>query len=144
MAYTLQAFIAQTGHLQSGLEEGLREVRLKCGLVMVPLNSATRTRLSLPLLPLTDEGVDTLPTTIQALGQTLSRQSLVVYVEAESFGGAVTQAAAVFSGGVQLGGVNIAPDAINTALLGLGVRRSTLADEFEVAGLGAQRDTDRW
>jgi hypothetical protein len=82
-----------------------------------------------------------------------SVQGPVAYVEAEYFGGAGTQAAAVWhAGALALGplvetGVPIKPakpSPINQALQGLGVSAQGYSDEFEAVGLGRHRDMDDW
>jgi hypothetical protein len=144
MAYTLQAFLAQPGGLPSTLPAGLRVVVLPSGLEMVPLDTASRARLQLPLLPLTDDGSAVVPEALAKTGLSLSRRSKLIYVEAEFIGGEGAQAAALFDQGTAVRAAVTAPDAINAALRWLGFQAGERGDEFEAAGLGAKRDMDAW
>lgn len=144
MAYTLQAFLAQPGSLPSALPAGLRVVLLPTGLEMIPLDTPSRAQLQLPLLPLTDDGGTVVPETLARTARNLSCQSKLIYVEAEFFGGEGGQAAALFDQGQAVGAASTAPDAINAALRWLGVQPGERGDEFEAAGLGANRDMDAW
>ncbi|MDR6978321.1 hypothetical protein J2X68_005047 [Streptomyces sp. 3330] len=82
-----------------------------------------------------------------------SATGLVAYVEAEYFGGAGEQHAAVRDGGtVTLGPLHL-PEGeplpedggpISQALRGLGVAKGHAHDEFEAAGLHRHRHTEDW
>lgn len=144
MAYTLQAFVAPTGGFPSTLPGGLRIVALRGALEMIPLDTAARRHHELPFLPLTDEGAAEPPKSIEALAGSLGRQSRLIYVEAEFFGGAGGQASLLFSAGRRTGRAHSGGEAINAALRWLGVEPKDEEDEFEAAGLGARVDTDDW
>ena len=109
---------------------------------MVPLDSAALKTYGFPFCPMTDEGVD-LPTSLISLCQELSAMGSVAYVEAEFFGGAGTQACALFAGG-KAGRVLVSPNAINEALKWLNVSAGEAVDEFEAVGLGRHRETESW
>ncbi|MEV1069389.1 hypothetical protein [Streptomyces sp. NPDC050263] len=77
----------------------------------------------------------------------------VAYVEAEYFGGAGEQQAAVWNNGALVLGPLLLPEGsalpaggspISQALRCLGIRRAGAYDEFEAAGLGRHRHTDDW
>jgi hypothetical protein len=114
-------------------------------------------------IPMTDALVDRLaarfPTsTCQAPGEfsklsasavhwleQLSAMGRVAYIETEYFGGVGVQAAAAWEGGKIILGPrqgDIGP--INDALKLLGVIRTQMEDEFDVAGLARHRLTEEW
>lgn len=68
----------------------------------------------------------------------------VAYVEAEFFGGAGGQAAAVWEAGALVLGPLVDEAAINRALARIGVARSGFDDEFAVLQLHRCRMTDDW
>jgi hypothetical protein len=122
----------------------------------------------LHLLPMTDDFFDevrqsgvpaslhnfwTLPGGFDRLLAAWSVKGPVAYVEAEYFGGAGTQAAAVWHGGVLALGPLVEtgdpryparPSPISQALRRLGVSPEAHLDEFEAVGLGRHRDIDGW
>ncbi len=71
---------------------------------------------------------------------TLSEGQHIAFVEAEYFGGAGSQMATVWHEGE----VAAAEVTINEALRLLGVVREGDQDEFDSAGLGRHRRTERW
>ncbi len=82
-----------------------------------------------------------------------SLRGAVAYVEAEYFGGAGTQSAAVWAGGaLALGPLHnpnneafpAAGNAISQALRRLGVDRRGYGDEFDAVGLGRHRTVEDW
>jgi hypothetical protein len=111
---------------------------------MIPLDTAAREHINVPMLPMTDEGHAELPETLANAARQLSQQSKLIYIEAEFFGGEGGQAAALFDQGRLTGIPCVAPDAINTALRWLGIEVGEHQDEFEAAGLGGRRETDDW
>ncbi len=144
MAYTLQALIANSGVLYTGDLDTLRIVQLNGGVEMIPLGSDALSRFGFDFLPLTDEGATVLPDEIIRLCCEQSQRGAVAYVEAEIFGGAGTQAFALFRDGEVKGVPIVAEDAINQALRKIGVIAPIGRDEFDYAGLGRHRDTEGW
>lgn len=144
MSYTIQGVIAKAGTLPKALPWGLQLVPLQAGLEMIPFTSAIRSAHDLAFCPLTDGDCNELPETLAALCLQLSERCELAYIEAELFGGAGTQAHAFFVHNKAAGTPQIARDAINSALLRLGVRRRPDKDEFDVVGLGQHRNTDSW
>jgi hypothetical protein len=69
---------------------------------MIALGSAARKLLSLPFLPLTDEGIEEPPPALLNLCAALRVHGPVAYVETEIFGGSGTQAHALFPAGGQM------------------------------------------
>ncbi len=75
----------------------------------------------------------------------MSRSAVVAYVETDYFGGAGTQAAAVWRDGVLAWGPEKAsPGPINGALRLLGARAREGTDEFESVGLHRFRSNEDW
>jgi hypothetical protein len=112
---------------------------------MIPLTSELRHRLGIPDLPLTDEDDrPVVPESLDALCRKLSLHGLVVYLEAEFWGGQGMQAHALFRAGAALGPPVVAEDAINPALRQLGVHPDPHGDEVAAVGLGRHRDADAW
>jgi hypothetical protein len=144
MAYTLQAILARSGTLSEPLLDQLKLVRLLGGVDLIPLGRDALKAYALPFLPLTDEGHQDLPSTLAKLCERLSVQGQVAYVEAEVFGGAGTQAHALYSAGKAVGPVVVSDSAINEALRHIGVVKRGATDEFDAIGLGQHRDTDGW
>ncbi|MEU6465289.1 hypothetical protein [Streptomyces sp. NPDC046976] len=133
----------------------------------VPGARVASLRQGLSLLPMTDEVFDAVTdgTVEGALGfwrlpggfeKLLARWSAVgpvAYVEAEYFGGAGEQRAAVWADGELVLGPLDAPtrtwfsrsvSPISGALRRLGVRRGPGEDEFDTVGLGRHRSNDDW
>ncbi|WP_318200044.1 hypothetical protein [Streptomyces sp. SCL15-4] len=124
-------------------------------------------RQGLALMPMTDEpaGAFTDGGDAEVLGfgrlsagfeRTLGRWSVagpLAYVEAEYFGGAGEQRAAVWADGTLVLGPLDVPvkrwfsrpvGPVSQALRRLGVRRRPGGDEFDAVGLGRHRHTDDW
>lgn len=154
MAYVLEAVIGPADLIR-------REVEGRPAAVVVPLPQG------LALVPMTDaffdavtDGASTaplgfwkLPGGFDRVLATWSAAGPVAYVEADFFGGAGSQRAAVWSGGdlvlgpLGLDEVDPVPDAgtpISRALRRLGVDRHGHDDEFEAVDLHRHRETDEW
>lgn len=144
MAYTLQAILARSGTLSEPLLGQLKLVHLLGGVDLIPLGRDALKTYALSFLPLTDEGQSDLPRTLAELCERLSVQGQVAYVEAEIFGGAGTQAHALYSAGKAVGPVVVSGAAINEALRHIGVDKGGAADGFDAIGLGQHRNTDGW
>jgi hypothetical protein len=144
MSYTLQAIVGSRETLDAGELEQLAAIDMGSNLRMVPLTADIRERYEIASLPLMDEGVVTLPQSLESLCRRLSRHGLVAYLEAEFFGGSGTQAHALFKDGFALGPPLIDSHAINQALRLLGVQSDGHHDEFNAIGLGRHRETDDW
>ena len=142
--YTLQAIIAKAGTLNSSRLEGAQIVPMQQGYEMLPLTDALLEQHEIIFLPLTDEGLADLPDNIKSACEILSVKNKLAYIEAEYFGGAGTQACAVFSNGKMVAAPTISESAINQALKTLGVTKNSNFDEFEAVGLNAERDTNKW
>ena len=93
---------------------------------------------SLWLLP-TPEATE-LTERLAGLAAELSQRQYVAFVEAEYFSGSGSQKATVW----HRGEVVAAEATINEALRLLGVTREGDMDEFDSAGLGRHRRTERW
>ena len=74
----------------------------------------------------------------------LSMHGRVIYIEAEFFGGAGSQASVGWHNPELLFGPIKATGAINQALHWLGVVRRQRQDEFDSIGLGNHRTTEEW
>lgn len=145
MAYTLQAFVLPRSSLENGgsaVFPGL--VELNQGLAMIPMTSALRAATGIPFLPLTEGGEKAMPHSLIALCKKIALPGIVLYLEAEYFGGVGTQACAVINGGELVSGPIVGADAINSALALVGVNVSEDEDGFRVVGLNKYRDTDQW
>ena len=143
MAYTLQAIITKSDALPT-LPNKLQLVNLRGGMDLLPLGTEALKAHSLSFCPLTDEGQENLPPGMVKLCEELSAQCSLAYVEVELFGGAGTQAHAIFSAGKQVGPVVVSDSAVNQALRYLGFGKGEAFDEFEAVGLGKCRSTDDW
>jgi hypothetical protein len=146
MAYTIQALIADDKTLRSvDLEKGVTPlISLPQGRVMLPLTTEVSGRFDIPFLPLTNEGSLTVPDLLNKLCCAASRHGLIAYIEAEFFGGAGTQASALWDRGSLVMGPIVADDAINQVLRAIGVSKGGAFDEFDALDLGKHRDTDDW
>ena len=111
---------------------------------MLPFTDEFIEKHQIPFLPLTDEGSELLPENIIKMCSALSNEKLLAYLEAEFFGGAGTQACALFENGKLKLGPKINESAINQALAILGVEKNASHDEFEAVGLNEHRDTNDW
>jgi hypothetical protein len=141
MSYTLQAFIGEESDARSAAPSGAAVIALPQSKALVPLTRSVRKAHDISFLPLTDDGADDVP---EAAREFAARAKKIAYVEAEFFGGAGTQAAAVWEEGRLVFGPVVADDAINQALRVLGVAKKEHFDEFEALSLGRHRDTDEW
>jgi hypothetical protein len=141
MGYTLQAFIGEATEAKSAAPSDAVIVELPQSKALIPLTESIREEHDISFLPLTDEGSDDVPTAVHEFA---ARAKKIAYVEAEFFGGAGTQAAAVWEEGRLVFGPIVADDAINQALRMLGVAKKEHFDEFEALNLGRHRDTDEW
>lgn len=74
----------------------------------------------------------------------ISKAGLVVYIEAEFFGGSGNQSALGWNGVSRMLGPVYEPKAINRVLKLLGVNKGNAYDEFEAVGLRKHRDTHDW
>jgi hypothetical protein len=144
MTYMLQAIVGTRETMDAGSPEGLVTIDLTGALKLAPLTSEVRKRYDIPVFPLTDEGLETLPQSVESLCLQLSRHGLVAYLEAEFWGGSGMQAHALFKDGVSLGPAVIGEHAINQALRSFGVSPGSHHDEFAAVGLGRYRNTDDW
>ena len=144
MAYTLQALIGDETSIRGLTPAELTVVNLPQGKVMIPLTEALRQSYHIPFLPLTDEGLDSLPETIASLAAPYVQRGRIVYVEAELFGGDGIQACVLWDRG-GLASIPIVDGfAINTALRFIGVLADGHRDKFEALGLGLHRTTEDW
>lgn len=124
--------------------DALRVISLSGGIEMIPLGDEVRKRFRIAFLPLTDDGAAVLPDELITLCSELSRSGSLAYVEAEVFGGAGTQAYAMFENGCAVGAPSLGEDAINRALRKIGDVAPPGLDEFDYIGLGKHRDTEGW
>ena len=144
MSFTLQAIILKDSlSLESELTDCA--VQLPQELTLLPLTEKMLTRFNIPWLPFTDEGMTELPEGLNNLGSSLSAEGhIVVYVEAEMFGGAGVQSMVAWSNGKVTHGPICSQSAINEALQLLGVKKEVATDEFDALKLGRYRDTEDW
>ncbi|MGW1783197.1 hypothetical protein ACWCQQ_29275 [Streptomyces sp. NPDC002143] len=154
MSYELRAVIADDDLLRNATRE-ISTARL------APLHQ------NLSLLPVTDDFFDAvtdgssnrplnfprMPSGFDLHLALWSSTGPVAYVEAEYFGGAGEQQAALWNNGALVLGPLLLPEGsahpaggspISQALRSLGVRRAGAYDEFEAAGLGRHRHTAGW
>src|SRR5687768_8337719 len=96
MAFTLQAFIGDADDLSRSAPIGAQVIALPQAKALVPLTKSVRERYGISFLPLTDEGLDVVPHSIEVLA---ARAKKIAYVEAEFFGGEGSQAAAIWEDG---------------------------------------------
>lgn len=156
MAYELRALVcAQEVATRTAARLDTSACHLVADLHIVPLPGRTdsdarqESTSGDPMLFLTPE--------VEALAVDASAAGPIAYVEAEFFGSAGTQAAAVWQHGLlvfgpatweysagETRGVVPAELPINTALRKLGVGTGQEADEFDTAGLGRHRFTEEW
>jgi hypothetical protein len=144
MAYTLQALIGDEGAIRAAVPIDLNVVSLPQNKAMIPLTEALQQSRKIPFLPLTDEGLNSLPEAIENLAAPFVQQGKIVYVEAEFFGGEGIQACVLWNRGGQASPPVVDGFAINTALRFLGVVPDGHRDEFEALGLGLHRATEDW
>jgi hypothetical protein len=144
MSYTLQAIIMKNPQESDLIKAGLRSVVLSEDLYIVPLPYDYVESQNLGFLPLTDEGLNTLPESLQDLCMNFSRNAKAIYAEAEFFGGAGTQASALFENGCLVEAPKVDESAINYALLWLDASKNKSEDQFSVVGLGRHRNAEGW
>lgn len=125
------------------------------------LHAPVSLQQGLALLPLRDDDIDSFvkpsvsgrPTGFKYLSDEFVRElaaaslaGAILYFETDYAGGAGTQGAAVFDGGlVVFGPASSGRGPINRALASLGVRSDAAAtDEFESVGLHHHRRTEDW
>lgn len=87
---------------------------------------------------------DYLTEAIGAFCAELSGVCKVAYIEAEYFGGHGYQNGIVWNSGQFVFEQTLDGQAINGALLSLGIMRNEDHDEFDTVGLGRQRSVERW
>lgn len=142
MAYTLQAFVGDILDLEKHAPPGAVIVSLGQGKGMIPIGDDFQELHEIPFLPLTDGGSEEIPPAIKSIAEKFKEP--IAYIEAEFFGGDGTQASAVWKEHALFFGLFVNSDAINRALLILGVTKGSHFDEFEALGLGRNRDTNDW
>jgi hypothetical protein len=142
--YTIQGIIADRNIIEPENVLGAKIVALLQDMVLIPFAGAWIDEKEIPLLPLTDGGVITLPTSIAGICHLLSKNGKVAYVEAEFFGGVGSQACSLWDKGIMIGNPQLGLHAINTALQFLGVEKGSSFDEFEALNLGRFRETEAW
>ena len=144
MGYTLQAIVGNADVLVP-VVGNLPVVVLPQGKVLIPLTTDVRSQSGeIAFLPFTDEGDVVVPEALTALCEKLSAHGRIVYLEAEFFGGAGTQAMLVAEHGKVIEGPLVDVNAINVALRSIGVTAATALDEFAALRLDSHRDTDQW
>ena len=142
--YTIQAII--TDLEKSSIIDGLNIewVQMPLNKIMIPLMEDSIHDYEIPFLPLTDDGEDYLPEELSSLCEQLSKDTQLIYIEAEIFGGDGIQACVKFSNSFQIGDTIIDQSAINIGLSFLGIERTNEHDEFDTMELGKHRDTAQW
>ena len=144
MAYTIQALLTKDSPSLSD-EFSTQAIDLPQGLKLLPLNETLRQEFDVPWLPFTDEGMTVVPSGLEQLGRDLSGEGrVVIYVEAEFFGGVGGQAMIAWKDGSRTHGPLCDPTAINEALKLLGVSKGSAVDEFAAVELNRYRDTEKW
>jgi len=164
MAYVLNALIAEPKVLESWPDAGV--VALPQGRVLLPLPNEiwkANRHSSQPILRESDaraasesdfEPPDSREASLAAAGAAfewiaarcaeLSLAGPVAYVEAEYFGGAGQQAAALWDRGLLVLGPRLGEHPIDQVLARLGISRGAAHDEFDALDLGRFRMTDYW
>ena len=145
MGYALEALIGRAEVLQPLTSyRAARVVALGGDLALLPMVEILRNAIQgqnhdpekepqWPFWHLSPEGAMTIAETCT--------QGALVYVEAQFYGGAGTQASVGWRDGALRHGPVAAPDAINRALRFLGVEPEPGQDEFDTIGLGRRRAT---
>ena len=148
MGYAIEALIGRADVLQPMTSyRSARVVPLGGELALLPMveilrnaiqaqNHDPETEPQWPFWHLSPEGAMTIAETCT--------QGTLVYVEAQFYSGAGTQASVGWRDGALRHGPVAAPDAINRALRFLGVEPAAGKDEFETIGLGRRRATHEW
>ncbi|MEU3309379.1 hypothetical protein ACWGSK_03625 [Nocardiopsis sp. NPDC055551] len=154
MGYTLEAVIADAALIREATVDLPRAQRfgLLQGLALVPLTDALHDSGPLGERPFREFHL--LPAWLSRWATEWSRGGPLAYVEIDSFGGAMTQAAAVWEHGeLTLGPLRVGADEPAPAdgfLLSRTLRRLGVIvgphdrDEFTAVGLGAHRHTEDW
>lgn len=154
MGYVLQAVIAGDELLSSAARHipGARVAPLRQGLSLLPMTDEVFDGVK-DGSPAGDLGFWRLPGGFERLLAQWSVSGPLAYVEAEYFGGAGEQRAAVWADGALVLGPLEVPtknrfsrtvSPISRALGRLGARRSPGEDEFEAVGLDRHRDNEGW
>lgn len=143
MSYTMQGLVGEqhllaTEKIAAGMVSVLRQ-----GKALLPFTERLRNEQGVPFLPLTDEGGE-LPEKIGQICARISQRGRIAYIEAEFFGGAGIQAAAVWEKGSLIQAPFVEQHAINQALRSLGVQVASGKDEFDTLQLGAHRNIEDW
>lgn len=148
MGYAIEALIGAADVLQPMTSyRAARVVPLGGDLALLPMVEVLRNAIQgqnhdpekepqWPFWHLSPEGAMTIAETCT--------QGTLVYVEAQFYSGAGTQASVGWRDGALRHGPVSAPDAINRALRFLGVEPAAGKDEFETVGLGRRRATHEW
>jgi hypothetical protein len=144
MAYTLQALITDEAAARTAAPTAAVVVPLPQGKVLIPLSDRMREIHDIPFLPLTDDGQENVPRSIEDVAKPIAKTAKIAYVEAEFFGGDGTQACVTWGPADTASRVVVDGSAINTALQFLGVNKGEHHDEFDAVGLGRHRSTEDW
>ncbi len=151
MGYEIQAVIAKmsTLALLSQSSGYIRAVSLNQDFGLVPLideflDDLQSARPDLRAQPDPFEGFCKLSAVVADLLKNVSNSGSLAYVEAEFFGGAGGQSSIAWANGSVSSGPHHTEDAINLALLHLGVQAIAPYDEFDSLGLGQKRHTKQW
>ena len=110
-----------------------RVVVLSETLALLPFNASFIDSRNIEMLAMTEAGHSELPLNICEVCESLSRNAKVAYVEAEYFGGQGGQASVKWEDGRIIETPNLTQNAINDALVFLGVKRTKENDEFDTA-----------
>jgi hypothetical protein len=144
MSYELQALVGDESVLRAASPADVTVIPLPQHKALIPLSTIVQDRYGIPFLPFTDEGVDSVTSTVMEFILPFARCGRIVYIEAEFFGGDGTQACIMWDRGGQPSAPLVDNHAINTALRFLGVKVGNHHDEFDALGLGRYRGTDDW
>lgn len=145
MAHCVTALIAQSPVVESLLQgRSLVAADLRDGWRLIPLEDDDLDSLGLDFSQVADGFTYLSPALIEVCAD-LSRLGPLVYFETEYFGGAGTQAAAVFSDGYVVSPTPATGDgAVNSALRRVGIASQSGLDEFDYLGLSRNRHTSGW
>lgn len=154
MGYTLEAVIADAALIREATV-GLRRAQrfgLSQGMALVPVTDALHDAGPLGERPFREFHL--LPAWLSRWATEWSLRGPLAYVEIDSFGGTMTQAAAVWEHGeIALGPLHVGagePAPTEGSPLSRALRRLGVAvgphdrDEFTAAGLGTHRHTEDW
>lgn len=154
MGYELVAVVAAEALLRTVGENltGTKVVPIAQGLALLPITGDFFDSVNDPRVPQEPEFWK-LPCGFTTRLATWSKTGPVAYVEADYFGGVGSQSAVVWVNGTTVLGplhlaenepTLIAGSPISQALRQLGVQKTGKSDEFDAAGLGAQRHIADW